>query len=309
MKEKLMLMGIISLLLVVFQGALQKICIPESYTHHMRSCKSKDLTGKGGEVGAVRGTAHYRTDFFASIVGGGHRFLADGGSGTEHCAKKGQVPLLSIEAIHQLHIFIFVLATTHVILGVLTMLLGRSGVDSPISEMEADVTLLPIVPSAQVDKNQNSITIEELPSRPEIGSSSSTPVVSKASKNKMKNYLRRVRKKVVKARKTAEVKALKHVKSKANKKFVAPSTNPFPGGSHFHPSHVTQWREVVETRAQSSIHLLNYYMTRINQAKTEQTPAPGPRPPIEGYDPSTLLDDVRSRFYTCPTTSTREEEV
>ncbi|KAH0461615.1 hypothetical protein IEQ34_009190 [Dendrobium chrysotoxum] len=140
-----------------------------------------------------------------------------------------------------------------------------SGVDSPIYEME-----------------------------PEIGSSSSTPAVSKVSKNKMKNYLRRVKKKVIKARKTAEAKALKHVKSEANQKFVAPSMNPFPGGNRFHPSPVTQRREVVETRARSSIHLLDYYMTRINQAKTEQTPAPGPRPPVEGYDPSTLLDDVSS---------------
>ncbi|KAH0460247.1 hypothetical protein IEQ34_010910 [Dendrobium chrysotoxum] len=168
-----------------------------------------------------------------------------------------------------------------------------SGVDSPISEMEAVVTPLPTVSFTEEDRNQNSITIEELPSQPEIGSSSSTPTVSKASKSKMKNYLRRVRKKVVKARKTAEAKALKHVKSEANQKFVAPSTNPFPGGNHFHPSPIAQRREVVETRAQSSIHLLDYYMARINQARTEQTPAPGPRPPVEGYDPSTLLDDVR----------------
>ncbi|KAH0455258.1 hypothetical protein IEQ34_015290 [Dendrobium chrysotoxum] len=179
------------------------------------------------------------------------------------------------------------------------------GVDSPISEMEAVVTPLPTVSSTEEDNNQKSITIEELPSQPEIGSSSSTPVVSKASKNKMKNYLRRVRKKVVKARKSAEAKALKHVKSEANQKFVAPSTNPFPGGNHFHPSPVTQRREVVETRARSSIHLLDYYMARINQARTEQTPAPGPRPSVEGYDPSTLLDDVRSRFYTSQLRSNR----
>ncbi|KAH0455854.1 hypothetical protein IEQ34_015886 [Dendrobium chrysotoxum] len=157
-----------------------------------------------------------------------------------------------------------------------------SGVDSPIFEMEADVTPLPTVSSIEENNNQKSITIEELPSQPEIGSSSSTPVVNKASKNKMKNYLRRVRKKVVKARKTAEAKALKHVKSEVNQKFVAPSTNPFHGGNHFHPSPIAQRREVVETRARSSIHLLDYYMARINQARTEQTPAPGPRPPVEG---------------------------
>ncbi|KAH0460337.1 hypothetical protein IEQ34_011000 [Dendrobium chrysotoxum] len=184
-----------------------------------------------------------------------------------------------------------------------------SGVDSPISEMEAVVTPLPTVSFTKEDKNQKSITMEELPSQLEIGSSSSSPTVSKASKNKMKNYLRRVRKKVVKARKTAEAKALKHVKSEANQKFIAPSTNPFPGGNHFHPSPVTQRREVIETRARSSIHLLDYYMARINQTITEQTPAPGLRPQVEGYDLSTLSDDVRSRFYTCPTISTREEEV
>ncbi|GJM88616.1 hypothetical protein PR202_ga04696 [Eleusine coracana subsp. coracana] len=38
--------------------------------------------------------------------------------------KKGKVPLLSLEAIHHLHIFIFVLAITHVIFSVTTMLLG-----------------------------------------------------------------------------------------------------------------------------------------------------------------------------------------
>ncbi|KAH0459076.1 hypothetical protein IEQ34_011890 [Dendrobium chrysotoxum] len=160
-----------------------------------------------------------------------------------------------------------------------------SGVDSPISEMEAVVTPLPIVSSTEEDNNQKLIMIEELPSHPEIGSSSSTPVISKASKNKMKNYLRRVRKKVVKARKTAEAKALKHDKSEANQKSVAPSTNPFPGGNHFHPSPVAQRREVVETRAQSSIHLLDYYMVRINQARTEQTPVPCLRPLVEGLDP------------------------
>ncbi|KAH0463006.1 hypothetical protein IEQ34_007588 [Dendrobium chrysotoxum] len=91
--------------------------------------------------------------------------------------------------------------------------------------------------------------LDALHYEPEIGSSSSTPVVSKASKNKRKNYLRRVRKKVVKARKTAEAKALKHVNSKANKKFVAPSTYPLHGGNCFHSALVTQRREVVETRA------------------------------------------------------------
>ncbi|KAG0487032.1 hypothetical protein HPP92_009127 [Vanilla planifolia] len=117
MKEELMLMGFISLLLVVFQGTIQKICIAESFTRHLRPCKGEDTSaeGSGEEPG---GTAHY-------IVGGSRRRLfATGGSGGEHCAKEGKVPLLSIEAIHELHIFIFALAATHITLSVITMVLG-----------------------------------------------------------------------------------------------------------------------------------------------------------------------------------------
>jgi hypothetical protein len=37
---------------------------------------------------------------------------------------QGKVPILSVEAIHQLHIFIFVLAVTHVVLSAVTVILG-----------------------------------------------------------------------------------------------------------------------------------------------------------------------------------------
>jgi hypothetical protein len=37
---------------------------------------------------------------------------------------QGLVPILSVEAIHQLHIFIFVLAVSHVVLSAVTVLLG-----------------------------------------------------------------------------------------------------------------------------------------------------------------------------------------
>ncbi|KAI0496232.1 hypothetical protein KFK09_022543 [Dendrobium nobile] len=123
MKEELMLMGFISLLLVVFQGTIQKICIPASYTRHLRPCKGEDIASDGGGAdGEV--SAYHRSKFFAGVLAGGRRLLAGGGSGGEHCAREGKVPLLSIEAIHQLHIFIFALATTHVLLSALTMVLG-----------------------------------------------------------------------------------------------------------------------------------------------------------------------------------------
>jgi hypothetical protein len=41
---------------------------------------------------------------------------------------QGKVPLVSLEALHQLHIFIFVLAVVHVIFFVTTMFLGGARV-------------------------------------------------------------------------------------------------------------------------------------------------------------------------------------
>ncbi|WOK96512.1 hypothetical protein Cni_G05219 [Canna indica] len=116
-KEELMLLGFISLLLTVFQGAIQNICIPERWTLHMLPCKREESTDS-------LGTAHFQSAFSAGIFGGRRRLLSGDGSGADHCLNKGKVPLLSLEAIHQLHIFIFVLAVTHVAFSALTMLLG-----------------------------------------------------------------------------------------------------------------------------------------------------------------------------------------
>ncbi|XP_010908317.1 MLO-like protein 1 [Elaeis guineensis] len=111
-KEELMVLGFISLLLTVFQGSIQNICIPEGWTRHMLPCKK--------ELEEAATTEH----FFAGVLGSGRRLLSGSGLGEEHCRRKGKVPLLSLEAIHHLHIFIFVLAITHVVFSVLTMLLG-----------------------------------------------------------------------------------------------------------------------------------------------------------------------------------------
>nr|ACN85322.1 Mlo family protein [Oryza brachyantha] len=44
--------------------------------------------------------------------------------GVKLCKKKGEVPLLSLEALHQLHIFIFILGLVHVVFCATTILLG-----------------------------------------------------------------------------------------------------------------------------------------------------------------------------------------
>ena len=41
-----------------------------------------------------------------------------------HTPMQGKVPILSTQAIHQVHIFIFALAVTHVVLSAVTLILG-----------------------------------------------------------------------------------------------------------------------------------------------------------------------------------------
>ncbi|XP_058094417.1 MLO-like protein 1 [Magnolia sinica] len=115
-KEELMVLGFISLLLTVFQGAVSRICVPESLTRHMLPCKREKQNTEAT-------TAHFQSFFFSGILNGGRRLLAEGSTKAGHCAE-GKVPLLSLEALHQLHIFIFVLAIVHVVFCLLTMILG-----------------------------------------------------------------------------------------------------------------------------------------------------------------------------------------
>ncbi|KAF4377102.1 hypothetical protein F8388_017506 [Cannabis sativa] len=99
LKEELMLLGFISLLLTVFQNLISKICIPSHVANDMLPCKRPTSED-----------SHH-----------GRRLLSEGGLG--HC-EKGKVQMLSLEALHHLHIFIFVLAVVHVVFCVTTMILG-----------------------------------------------------------------------------------------------------------------------------------------------------------------------------------------
>ncbi|KAL0289515.1 UNVERIFIED_CONTAM: MLO-like protein 13 [Sesamum calycinum] len=102
-KEELMLLGFISLLLTVFQGTISRFCIPDHVANIMLPCKLKSTTAEHLAAKNVR------------------RLLAEGAS--QQCSE-GQVPFLSLEALHQLHIFIFVLAVVYVISCASTMVLG-----------------------------------------------------------------------------------------------------------------------------------------------------------------------------------------
>ncbi|CAN0927336.1 MLO protein homolog 1 [Linum grandiflorum] len=57
-----------------------------------------------------------------------HRMLAGAEGGADYCSSKGKVPLISVTGVHQLHIFVFVLAVFHIVYCVITMTLGRAKV-------------------------------------------------------------------------------------------------------------------------------------------------------------------------------------
>ncbi|CAM0945631.1 unnamed protein product [Alopecurus aequalis] len=116
-KEELMVLGFISLLLTVFQGAMGRLCVRRSVMRHLLPCKPPPL-------GDAAETVHFRDAVFNGVLGGARRLLAGGDVSDDYCVKKGKVPVLSAEATHQLHIFIFVLAVTHFVLSAITVLLG-----------------------------------------------------------------------------------------------------------------------------------------------------------------------------------------
>lgn len=91
-KAELMLLGFISLLLTVVQTPVSNLCVPKSVGYSWHPCKADE-------------DAKSKYD--------------------DPCLPKGKVQFASSYAIHQLHIFIFVLAVAHVLYSIATFALGR----------------------------------------------------------------------------------------------------------------------------------------------------------------------------------------
>ncbi|GJN24930.1 hypothetical protein PR202_gb12708 [Eleusine coracana subsp. coracana] len=75
---QLMLLGFISLLLTVFQGATQKICVQESLMHHLLPCP----------VQLLHYDAKNDATVFSGVLGGARRLLAGGGAADDYCLRK-----------------------------------------------------------------------------------------------------------------------------------------------------------------------------------------------------------------------------
>ncbi|XP_042000419.1 MLO-like protein 6 [Salvia splendens] len=121
-KSELMLLGFISLLLTVGQGQIAEICVSKTIANSWHPCDKKQETRKYG-VG-LGGNQRRRLSAYSDYGETQRRILA--GGGYDNCSKKGKVPFISYDGIHQLHIFIFVLAIFHVVCSLITLALGRA---------------------------------------------------------------------------------------------------------------------------------------------------------------------------------------
>ncbi|GJM97375.1 hypothetical protein PR202_ga14297 [Eleusine coracana subsp. coracana] len=161
-KAELMVLGFISLLLVFGQNYIIKICITEEAADTMLPCKLKATTydavtgkdhtndprvvpdasnhgegggdheeannNKPGEGGGDHEEANkneHLSSLYSMYPPRIHsRFLAEANMKTK--CPDGKVSLISINGLHQLHIFIFFLAVFHVTYSAITMALGRA---------------------------------------------------------------------------------------------------------------------------------------------------------------------------------------
>ncbi|KAL9422125.1 hypothetical protein AB3S75_034398 [Citrus x aurantiifolia] len=121
-KAELMLLGFISLLLTVLQEPISGICVSKSVANSWHPCTDKlekDAYSSGNKESRRR-----LLSFLDSGTASTRRSLAT--KGYDKCADEGKVAFVSAYGIHQLHIFIFVLAVFHVLYCLFTLALGRT---------------------------------------------------------------------------------------------------------------------------------------------------------------------------------------
>ncbi|KHN20094.1 MLO protein like 1 [Glycine soja] len=118
-KSELMLLGFISLLITFGTQYIAKICIPVSAGDIMLPCKKVEVSDSDDDSNDRRKLLSFDDNMEW------RRVLA-AASGGDYCSQKGKVSLISQSGVHQLHIFIFVLAVFHIFYSVMTMVLARA---------------------------------------------------------------------------------------------------------------------------------------------------------------------------------------
>ncbi|CAH1435266.1 unnamed protein product [Lactuca virosa] len=131
-KAELMLLGFLSLLLTVGTSYIAKICVPEKIGYKMLPCKPEYYKSKGDGSGGAGGDDDDNNDhegksrrkllnLAEEMIF--RRVLAASSDDVGTCGK-GMVQMISYSAVHQLHIFIFVLAVFHILYSVVIIGLG-----------------------------------------------------------------------------------------------------------------------------------------------------------------------------------------
>lgn len=115
MKDELMLMGFISLTITILQDPVSRICVRESVYNKWTPC---DISKRPVKAAAPSANE-------AEAPASRRRLLATESTNT---CKAGYEPFISAETIHQLHIFIVVMALVHVVCSCLTLLLALAKV-------------------------------------------------------------------------------------------------------------------------------------------------------------------------------------
>ncbi|KAH9315725.1 hypothetical protein KI387_024352, partial [Taxus chinensis] len=125
-KSELMILGFISLLLTVGQKPISEICISKKIAYSMLPCAKKKDYGSKGDPGDENRRKLLWESVSSNDEAPWRRDLAAAAESGDHCSTKGKYSLVSQGGIHQLHIFIFILAVLHVVYSVITMALGRA---------------------------------------------------------------------------------------------------------------------------------------------------------------------------------------
>ncbi|KAL8487094.1 hypothetical protein ACS0TY_023683 [Phlomoides rotata] len=123
-KAELMLLGFISLLLTVGTSYVAKICVPKKLGNTWLPC-DKGLKPTPPDDGDGDGDEGRKLISYGQQMVW-RRALASKTDQYDYCLSKEKVSLISYSGIHQLHIFIFVLAVMHVLYSVGLMALGHA---------------------------------------------------------------------------------------------------------------------------------------------------------------------------------------
>ncbi|KAI3706391.1 hypothetical protein L6452_24099 [Arctium lappa] len=133
LKAVLMLLGLMSLILVVTQREISKICIPNKVADSMLPChKISNKTTQTTEAYEPRYAASPQFEpraFEYNTVPPQRRLLAstsDTFNSSGHCASKGMTSFISEQGVNQLNTFICVLAIMQIVYSVATMGLGSA---------------------------------------------------------------------------------------------------------------------------------------------------------------------------------------